>query len=64
MKVIVPVENTKTLFACLYNPYCFSEQTVFFSHNKSVNSTFSHDLLAKRLGLPIVAPTITLLGAS
>ena len=24
-----------------YKPYCFSEGTVFFSHNESANSTFS-----------------------
>jgi hypothetical protein len=27
-----------------------SHLAVFFSHNKSANSTFSHDLLAKRTG--------------
>jgi len=31
-----------------YKPYFFSQRTVFFSHNKSANSTFSHDLSAKR----------------
>jgi hypothetical protein len=25
-----------------YKPYFFSQQTVFFSHSKSANSTFSH----------------------
>jgi len=25
-----------------YKPYFFSQRTVFFSHNKSANSTFSH----------------------
>ena len=33
-----------------YKPYFFSQRTVFFSHNKSVNNTFSHDLSAKRTG--------------
>jgi len=33
-----------------YNLYFFSHRTVFFSHHKSANSTFSHDLLAKRKG--------------
>ena len=37
---------------CLsYEPYYFSERTVFFSHNKSANSTFSHDFSAKRTWL-------------
>jgi len=31
-----------------YNPYFFSQRTVFFSHNKSANGTFSHGLSAKR----------------
>ena len=31
-------------------PYCFSEGKVFFSHNKSANSTFSHGFSAKRKG--------------
>ena len=30
-----------------YKPYFFSQRTVFFSHNKSTNGTFSHGLLAK-----------------
>ena len=34
---------------CLaYKPYFFSQRTVFFSHNKSANRTFSHGLSAKR----------------
>ena len=33
-----------------YEPYCFSEGIVFFFHNKSANSTFSHDFSAKRTG--------------
>ena len=33
-----------------YKPYFFSQRTVFFSHNKSANSTFSHGLSAKRTG--------------
>ena len=31
------------LSAMVYKPYFFSQRTVFFSHNKSANSTFSHD---------------------
>ena len=31
-------------------PYFFSQRTVFFSHNKAANSTFSHGLSAKRTG--------------
>ena len=38
-----------------YKPYFFSQRTVFFSHNKSVNSTFSHGLSAKRTGPLFVA---------
>jgi hypothetical protein len=33
-----------------YKSYFFSEQTMFFSHNKLANNTFSHDLSAKRTG--------------
>ena len=33
-----------------YKPYFFSQRIIFFSHNKSANSTFSHDLSAKRTG--------------
>ena len=33
-----------------YKPYFFSQRTVFFSHNKSANSAFSHGLSAKRTG--------------
>ena len=33
-----------------YKLYFFSQRTIFFSHNKSANSTFSHDLSAKRTG--------------
>ena len=43
--------TTSTLFvwACLtYKPYFFSQQTVFFSHTKSTNSTFSRGLSAKQ----------------
>ena len=32
----------------VYKPYFFSQQTIFFSHNKSANSTFIHGLSAKR----------------
>ena len=38
------------LFARLISRIFFSQQILFFSHNKSVNSTFSHDLSAKRIG--------------
>jgi hypothetical protein len=41
------------LFACLIIctfQLIFSARTVFFSHNKSANSTFSHDFSAKRTG--------------
>ena len=31
-----------------YKSYFFSQRTIFFSHNKSANSTFSHGLSAKR----------------
>ena len=33
-----------------YKPYFFSQRIIFFSHNKSANSTFSHDLSVKRTG--------------
>ena len=33
-----------------YEMYYFSERTMFFSHNKSVNSIFNHDFLSKRTG--------------
>ena len=33
-----------------YETYFFSERILFFSHNKSANSTFSHGLSAKRTG--------------
>jgi hypothetical protein len=36
-------------------PYYFSERTVFFSHNKSANSIFSHDFSAKRTCLEKMA---------
>jgi len=37
------------VLACLaYKPYFFSQRTIFFSHTKSANSTFSHDLSAKQ----------------
>jgi len=36
---------------CLaYKPYFFSQRILFFSHNKSANSTFSHGLSTKRTG--------------
>ena len=31
-----------------YKPYFFSQRTIFFSHNKSANNTFSHGLSVKR----------------
>jgi len=40
----------RRLIRLAYNPYFFGQRTVFFSHNKSVNSTFSHGLSAKRTG--------------
>ena len=33
-----------------YKLYFLSERTIFFSHNKSTNSTFSHSLSVKRTG--------------
>ena len=33
-----------------YKPYFFRQRTLFFSHNKSANNTFSHGLSAKRTG--------------
>jgi len=37
------------VWTCLaYKTYFFSQRTVFFSHTKSVNSTFSHNLSAKQ----------------
>jgi hypothetical protein len=30
-----------------YGPYCFDEETVFFSNSKLVNNTFSHGFSAK-----------------
>jgi len=31
-----------------YKPYFFSQRTIFFSHTKSANSTFSHASSAKQ----------------
>jgi hypothetical protein len=31
-----------------YEPYFFNEWIMYFSHNKSVNSIFSHDFLGKQ----------------
>ena len=51
------VHGRSTVYACVrdcgpvclcYEPYHFSERTMFFSHNKSANSTFSHGFSAKR----------------
>jgi len=36
-----------------YQPYFFSEETMFFSHNKLANSTFQCDFSAKRTGFMI-----------
>jgi hypothetical protein len=48
------------LFACLIIctfQLVFSAGTVFFSHNKLANSTFSHDFSAKRTGyICLVSP--------
>ena len=33
-----------------YKQYFFSQRTIFFSHNKSTNNTFRHDLSAERTG--------------
>jgi hypothetical protein len=30
-----------------YKPYFFNQRTIFFSHNKSANNTFSHDFSTK-----------------
>ena len=32
----------------VYKSYFFNQGTIFFSHNKSTNNTFSYDLSAKR----------------
>ena len=39
-----------------YKTYFFSQRTVFFSHNKSVNSIFSHGLSAKQTGHVSLGP--------
>ena len=40
---------TLFVWACLaYKPYFFSQRTIFFSHTKSANSTFSYGLSAKQ----------------
>jgi len=39
----------------IYKPYFFSQRTVFFSRNKSVNSIFSHGLSAKGTGVTLAA---------
>ena len=43
MPIVRPVRSA-------YKPYFFSQQTVFFSRNKSANSTSSHGLSVKRTG--------------
>ena len=40
-----------------YKPYFFGQRIIFFSHNKSTNSTFSHGLSAKRIGHWVMAYT-------
>ena len=35
------------MFVWAYKPYFSSQRTIFFSHNKSANSIFSHGLSAK-----------------
>jgi hypothetical protein len=45
-----------------YQPYFFSEGTVFFSHNKSANNTFQPGFSAKRTGRAVqdnAGPTLT-----
>jgi hypothetical protein len=52
-KISLTISHTVILFACLIIhtfQLVFSARTVFFSHNKSANSTFSHDFSAKRTG--------------
>jgi len=44
-----------------YKPYFFSLQVIFFSHNKSANSTFSHGLSAKRIRQIITMTWLTTL---
>jgi hypothetical protein len=47
------VGSSAVPFACLIIrifQFIFSVGTAFFSHNKSANSTFSHDFSAKRTG--------------
>jgi len=40
---------TRFVWVCFsYKPYFFSQRIIFFSHTKSVNSTFSHGLSAKQ----------------
>jgi hypothetical protein len=46
-----PREVTRKPVCSFYKPYFFSERTVFFFHNKSANSAFSHDVSAKRTEL-------------
>jgi hypothetical protein len=48
---LVGMECETELFA--YKLYFFSQRTVFFSHNKSANSTFSHGFSAKQIGRSI-----------
>jgi hypothetical protein len=49
----VAVHKGEALFACLIIrifQLVFSAKIIFFSHDKSANSTFSHDFSAKRTG--------------
>jgi len=45
---ILTTSNDKGPARLSYEPYYFSERTIFFSHNKSANSTFSHGFSAKQ----------------
>ena len=44
------VGSNYRLICLAYKPYFFSQWTIFFSHDKSANSTFRHGLSAKRTG--------------
>ena len=42
------VINESRKIRSAYKSYFFSQQIIFFSHNKSANNIFSHNLSAKR----------------
>ena len=44
------IVRTKRHVRLAYKPFFFSQRTIFFSHNKSANSTFSLGLPAERTG--------------